>query len=127
ELHVGSPPGSAGPIDPLQLAHINFPTEADPFDLKQLPTSTIPDFKFGPEADDLIPPRISITGIAIAGGPPTDITISGNNFVEADKEKQGFTLSGTETGADFQTVTVTFANFTFTTTASGGHWSVDVP
>src|SRR5262249_29972841 len=66
---------------------------------------------------------ISITGVAINGGAPAGISIAGNNIIDANAEKFGFTLSGTESGADGQTVTVTFGSLTSTTTASGGQWT----
>jgi hypothetical protein len=59
-------------------------------------------------------------------------TIAGDNIVDAGEASAGFAISGTESGADGQTVTVTIVDSsstvvdTYTTTAAGGTWSVNV-
>src|SRR6185437_11087968 len=58
--------------------------------------------------------------------------IAEGNVVDADAIASGFTISGSESGADGQTVTVRIldststAQDTLTTTATGGAWSVAV-
>jgi FecR protein/Bacterial Ig-like domain len=58
--------------------------------------------------------------------------IDGNNIVNSSNAQAGFVISGSEAGADGQTVTVTILDGSsnvvgnFTTTAGGGAWSVQV-
>ena len=59
-------------------------------------------------------------------------TIAGDNSINAAEAQAGFPISGSETGADGQTVTVTIVDDTgrvvdsYTATAAGGTWSVNV-
>jgi hypothetical protein len=59
-------------------------------------------------------------------------TIAGDNSINTAEAQAGFAISGSETGADGQTVTVTIVDDTgkvvdsYTTTAVGGTWSVSV-
>ena len=67
----------------------------------------------------------STTSISIAA-------INGNNIVNLSRAQAGFAIGGSEAGADGRTVTVTILDGTgnvvgsFTTTAGGGAWSVQV-
>ena len=71
---------------------------------------------------DQTPPTIAITTIANVG----------NNIINADVANSGFTISGTETGADGQQVTVTILDSqghvigSYATTAGSGFWLVNV-
>ena len=62
----------------------------------------------------------------------TITTIAGDNVVNAGEAAAGFAISGSETGANGQPVTVTISDSqghvvdSYTTTASGGSWSVSV-
>ena len=59
-------------------------------------------------------------------------TIAGDNSINAAEAQAGFPISGSETGADGQTITVTIVDDTgtvvdsYTATAAGGTWSVNV-
>ena len=66
-------------------------------------------------AHDVTPPIITIDVVAL------DDVI---NSIEDDND---VTISGTTEAEDGQTVTVTFNDQTYTTTVTGGTWSLDVP
>src|SRR5262249_26924238 len=62
----------------------------------------------------------------------TVAAITGDNIINLTEAQSGFLISGSETGADGQTVTVTILDSngvpveTYTTTAGSGNWSVPV-
>ncbi|MGI3210089.1 Ig-like domain-containing protein [Roseovarius tibetensis] len=56
-----------------------------------------------------------------------DPDIAGDGIVNTAEQDAGITITGTTDAEDGQEVTVTVAGETYTGTASGGAWSVDIP
>ena len=122
----GTPPSVTSTTGTTTVAQNTTPPPPPP----PTPTTTTVDTTPPPPPPPPPPSTPSVqTAASIAITPP----IAGDNVVNASEAAAGFTISGTETGANGQTVTVKIVNSsnavvdTYTTTAlSDGTWSVGV-
>src|SRR5712691_639481 len=129
---TGTPGSSFSTPDTPQLQPINF-IQPGNVGGQDVPTLTLLTSSGAlpapppPETPPPPPPTIAINSITAA-----NIGVAGGNIINASASTSGFDISGTESGVDGRTVTITIVDSngqvvgTYSTTAGSGAWQVNL-